>query len=208
MGKIKKKKNQKNLEKINTSFETKNNFDKPEEVGKSEEAEESVKKSFTENDSFEKEISYSKRKFENETSDKIFDGEKNELSESEFSEISEYQCKECGKKINVLSLPKHMKKLHNKSISHIQCKCGKYISASSYYRHKITHKRKNQKKNKSFYIYKNTIISNLTKDEIIEELEESIKRANEWKNKILMGKFQMNVKPLGQPLFKFNHQIC
>ena len=207
MAKFLEKKIAKDSKKTKQSAILINNFYNSIANGKSEKTENFCEKPLVENSFSEKEKHSSNRKTECQKLEESSFDKRSESDDSELTEASKFECKECGKYLNILSLPKHMQEIHHKKNPQIQCKCGKLISASSFYRHQMLHKRKKKKENKSFYIYKNTIISNLSKEEIVKELEEEIKRLKELKNKILIDQFEINREPQGKPIFKFNHTI-
>ena len=117
-------------------------------------------------------------------------------------------CNICYKQISIFSLKNHIK-LHGLNKIDINCFfCNKKLSSNSYYKHYKNHQLKNEKdtinkkkeekqenlemnrKNyeKVFYICKKKIFTNMTKDEVVEELNKSILQLEYYKNLILNNK--------------------
>lgn len=126
--------------------------------------------------------------------------------------IKNYICKICHKNISIFSIKNHLK-LHSLKKIYIKCNiCHNNISSNSVFNHYNIHEKKknfaqrtNEKKNtfdnnnnqskvsddKTFIIYKNKIYTNMNKDDILKNLDESIERFKYYKNMILNGKFHI-----------------
>lgn len=114
MAKFLEKKIAKDSKKTKQSAILINNFYNSIANGKSEKTENFCEKPLVENSFSEKEKHSSNRKTECQKLEESSFDKRSESDDSELTEASKFECKECGKYLNILSLPKHMQELHHK----------------------------------------------------------------------------------------------
>lgn len=126
--------------------------------------------------------------------------------------VKKFCCNICYKELSIFSIKNHLK-LHDLKKLYLNCYfCQKKISSNSIFKHFKKHMQENQKREQKkendeinynkdnikqamknieekFTICGKEIYSNISKDKIIRELDESILKLKYYRNMILSGKF-------------------